>query len=299
MELDPISYPSHEDFNQLVAGTRMRYPTLTVTSQVNCDGHWASIRAAETMCSPLVSKAPVQNPQMLVHASHLDPTRITFKFQAHFIPLFSGLVTDALFETLLKSLLPESNYRLCPGLPSDLMDDMNFECKSARKWGFPFHRIDHHKCQLWIPVKLTPWLKQEPTCGYCKVLTRYIRERVKKHASLTPERKAKRSLPSSRCPIKYLAPASRTLRQSRSRKEKSIMKKKLDKYRRYDVAVGDATHEELLTLVSEIHRKSRGELEALLAEAEREGKGSILKQKWQQDLDEQVSFHKDQRKSSK
>ena len=75
--------------------------------------------------------------------------------------------------------------------------------------------------------------------------------------------------------------------------------KKLDKYHQYDVAVGDSTHEELLTLVSEIHRYSWGELEALLAEAEQAGKGSILKQKWQQDLDEHVSFHKNQMKSSK
>ena len=121
------------------------------------------ICAAEIICSSLMSKAPVNSPQMLLHASHLDSTRITLVFQAHFIPLFSELVTDAQFEPLLKSLLPESNYCLCSGLSNDLMDNMNFECKSARKWGFPFHQIDHQECQLWIPVKLTPWLDQAGT----------------------------------------------------------------------------------------------------------------------------------------
>lgn len=81
-------FPSYDGFNQFVSVTRERYPALSVTSHMNSDGHWASTRAGETMSSPLASKAPVGNPQMLLCASHCDPTRITFKFQAHFILLY-------------------------------------------------------------------------------------------------------------------------------------------------------------------------------------------------------------------
>ena len=77
------------------------------------------------------------------------------------------------------------------------------------------------------------------------------------------------------------------------------MRKKLEKYRQYDISVGEATHGELLELVSAIQRKSTGELEALLAEADRVGKGDTVRQKWRQDVEEHLAFHKDQRQNSK
>ena len=45
----------------------------------------------------------------------------------------------------------------------------------------------------------------------------------------------------------------------------------------YDVNIDDLTHEELLTLTSQINYKSSSELENLLYEAERVGKGDVLK----------------------
>lgn len=136
-------------------------------------------------------------------------------------------------------------------------------------------------------------------CGKCKALSKYVRKMLRTRASVTPTRKAKRALPSSRYPMKYLSPATRHLRQSRARKEKSTMKEKLDKYHHYDINVGDITHGELLELVSTIQKKSKGELEALLAEADGTGKGKILRQKWQQDVQEHLSFHRDQRQNGK
>jgi len=56
----------------------------------------------------------------------------------------------------------------------------------------------------------------------------------------------------------------------------------------------DATNEELLTLTSEICHKSKGELEKLLAEAEKSGKDKILKEAWKQDVEEHMMFKNDQ-----
>ena len=54
----------------------------------------------------------------------------------------------------------------------------------------------------------------------------------------------------------------------------------------YDVNVDDATNEELQTLTSQICCKSKVELQTLLAEAEKTGKDSLLKETWKQDVEE-------------
>lgn len=50
-------------------------------------------------------------------------------------------------------------------------------------------------------------------------------------------------------------------------------------------------------VVSHIHQKSKAELTSLLDEADRVGKGHILREKWKQDVEKRVSFDKDQRKN--
>ena len=65
----------------------------------------------------------------------------------------------------------------------------------------------------------------------------------------------------------------------------------------YDVNVDDLTHHELLTSTSQINYKSRSELENLLYEAERAGKGDVLKETWKQDVEDRIAFQRDQRKN--
>ncbi len=242
--------------DEFLAYTRCRYPSLTVTSHASSDGHWAIIEGFTTTSSPLESKMPTRNPHMIVHAPCEDPSHISYKFEAHFVLLYQGLITDTQFGVLLQSLLPGSNYHLCPSLPQELRVRVDFECKSARKWDFPLQRTDHVNCQLWFHVQVTPRLRQEPTCRKCKTLAKYLQKMVKTRASVSPTRKARRVPPSSRCPWKYLSPVTRHLRQSRACKEKSSTKK-LDKCYRYDISVGEATHRELLELVSAIQKKSK------------------------------------------
>ena len=54
-----------------------------------------------------------------------------------------------------------------------------------------------------------------------------------------------------------------------------------------------------MEVLSAIQHKCTGELQALLAEADVAGKGNILRGKWQQDVQEHLSFHKDQRENGK
>ena len=62
----------------------------------------------------------------------------------------------------------------------------------------------------------------------------------------------------------------------------------------YDVSVREATHDELLQIVSCIEHKSKHELEVVLAEADKAGKGDLLRMKWRQDVEKRVAFERDQ-----
>lgn len=138
------------------------YPSLTITSHASSDGHWALIEGSTTTDSPLETKMLTRNPRMFVHTPSEDTRCIHYNFEAHFVLLFKGLTRDRQFDVLLQSLLPESNYHLCHGLPESMRKSVDFEC--ARKWGFLFQRIDHMDCQLWFQSQVTPRPQQEPMC---------------------------------------------------------------------------------------------------------------------------------------
>lgn len=69
----------------------------------------------------------------------------------------------------------------------------------------------------------------------------------------------------------------------------------------YDVDIDGITHDELLTLTSQIHHKSKAALEGLglLLEADRAGKGDVLRGAWKQDVEGRAAFQKDQKSNGK
>ena len=177
MEHATQSTVSNTVWDEFLANTKSCYPSLTLTPHQGSDDHWLIIEGSTTTCtsSPLRTKLPTHNPRMVVHAPSESPTCIYYKFEAHFVVLFQGLTTDVQFGVLLQSLLPRSSYCLCPGLPEELRERVDFECKSARKWGFPLLRIDHVDCQLWFQAQMTPRFRQEPICEKCKFLSKHLR----------------------------------------------------------------------------------------------------------------------------
>lgn len=61
--------------------------------------------------------------------------------------------------------------------------------------------------------------------------------------------------------------------------------------------VGESSNEEMLAIVAHIHHKSRSELDTLLAEADKVGKGDILREKWKQDVEDRIAFDRDQKQN--
>ena len=74
------------------------------------------------------------------------------------------------------------------------------------------------------------------------------------------------------------------------RKDTNNMQKKVRHYKKYNINVGTATQTELIELVAHISRTSKSELQKVLAEADRVGKGDVLRMKWKQDVDERIAL---------
>ena len=62
-----------------------------------------------------------------------------------------------------------------------------------------------------------------------------------------------------------------------------------------DVDLKDDSDASLIEATSYIQNNSKGELEALLLEADAAGKGDVLRQTWKQDVEDRINFNKDQR----
>ena len=82
------------------------------------------------------------------------------------------------------------------------------------------------------------------------------------------------------------------------RQNQKSVEKELHNYRKYDINVGKETHDELIELVAHIYRTSKKELEDVFTEADKAGKGDALRKKWRQDVDDRMSFKRDQEKNS-
>ena len=238
----------------------------------------------------------------MVITSPLSPTNSTFEmhytFEAHFSPFKRGVVHDVQFGELLRSLYPGSGYYLCEGIPKQVIANVTFNVNNLRLWTHPLDRADHQNCLTWFqPGKVPLNLKYGLRCVPCSKLHCYLVSEIGRRKKVDPVKKVKRVLPSSKCPFKYLSPASKEKRHELTRLELSSTKRKVLKYERYDVNVGDASNEELTAIAARIHHKSQSELQCLLSEADRAEKGDILRAKWKQDVEDRITFDRDQHKN--
>ncbi len=177
-------------FDCLVTRIRSQYPALATNVANDVQSRWVIIQQHAYTTGPL--HTPVHNPRMVVQMQR-ESEELTFQFEVHYgIALHTGTVTDGLFDELLQSLLPGSGYRVCPGLPDDVCTQLTFESKNARKWGFPFNRVDHKGCKIWYrPLAEYGRITREPTRERCTQLLTYLKVQLKKRAKLTSEQKAK------------------------------------------------------------------------------------------------------------
>lgn len=143
-----------------------------------------------------------------------NKTTVNFKFEVLFVVIVNAVLPDDQnrFDELVNFMSPESGYYVCQGIPYSMSTMMAFQTKSVHKWDFPFQRLGHKDCIMWLRSTATSSSPQR--CKFCANLMYYIRREGKKRQSVTFEQRATRVQPSSHFPMKYLSPASQQERRS-------------------------------------------------------------------------------------
>ena len=245
-----------KDIDGITKLLQQRYPCFCIRRVTDSTAELAVIEPSLCTSGPITS--PISSPRMILRSVGYD---ISYTFEVFFTALKSGIMTnDNLVEffTNLDSMLPGSGYFHCPGIPKEYNDVVSYDVKSARKWGYPFVRLDHVNCLLWyVPTNQLRKMNRLPSCKYCTNLIYYLRCKVNQRRSLTEQQKKARLEPSSHCPIYSLSPASQSKRLRKSRITINRLKQRIPQLQTCNVMLNDESHYELLTLVSSIQKKIR------------------------------------------
>ena len=266
------SYPSPL-IASIIDGIKSQYQALSISIYTDIEAQWVMITGSVSTRTPFPGR-PVPNPSMLLRFPFAQGNN-TYIFEVNFVALHTGPIGGSDFHAWLNTMLPNSGYYICPGIRYEALCSANSSAKSVRKWAFPFNRVDHKNCQLWIPMpKVSTKWSHSPTCKKCTSLFCYLKKETRRKEVITPTRMRKRLSPSSNYPLSRLTPISRTKRLTLKRKKQQNLSKSL-KMNGWNVNVGKVTHDELLTLVSKIQHQTSSELENLLREADSRDKGKL------------------------
>ena len=214
---------------------------------------------------------------------------------------------SAELKEMLDSMLANSEFLLCPGIREyeKTFHVIRFESKNLRDWKTPFQRHDSSNCSLWhkpsnLKIGVTSPLFN--CCSSCKLLYHDLDVIKKRIESASPEHKEKWLDVSSNRPLKYLSPASRITRMTKSSQDRRNLRKSLfKKDHPLDVSLDDEQHDEMSMLVAAIEEKGQEELEEVMKEAESSGESCsmALKEVWERDVKERKDFFGDQLQNSK
>ena len=83
------------------------------------------------------------------------------------------------------------------------------------------------------------------------------------------------------------------------RKERNAVVKRLKKYEQFDFALNCDQHDEFLKTVATVTEQCPEELSKVLEEADKHGKGDIVREIWKHDVEDRIAFNKDQTRNGK
>ncbi len=170
---------------------------------------------------------PLCNPK--VHIEISDDSVCRLEVHCLVKDSFPLLGNESRVASLIATLLPTSKYVLCPGLPSTLTNEVNFESKSLRKWVPLFSRADNKDCALWYARGKPGASSESRMCYKCDRLSKHLRDMLKKKKSISPAMKLKRQSAGSNYSKKYLTPEERVLRARNEYLQKKVDKRVLKK----------------------------------------------------------------------
>ncbi len=231
---------------------------------------WITFFGSITTVTP--NGTPLSNPNVHIEISDVSVCRL----EVHHLvkDSFPLLGNESRVASLVATLLPTSEYVLCPGLRSTLTNEINFESKSLRKWAPLFLRADHKDCELWYAGGKPGAPSESLMYKKCIGLSKHLRDMLKRKKTISPATKLKRQSAGSSYSKKFLTPKWKDLRARNEYLQKKVVKRVLKKYKKLDIDVSTLRHENLVATVAEIERTSKKELEHILREADACGKCS-------------------------
>ncbi len=135
-----------------------------------------------------------------------------------------------------------------------------YQSKSVKILTEPIERVESPNCQRWHTLARNSSIMERNLdwvlCQACKKMCSYLDQRVCATSSVTPNKKASRQEPSSKCPLSCLSPASHKKRKCNLMNERMQDKKCLQKYEYTEVTLDDDQSEEMSQIVDIINDKS-------------------------------------------
>ena len=169
--VDPVPSTSQSVPYHVLQQLQIKFSGVPSFTHIDGSTTWLVFCAPVTMVNP--AQTPTANPRIVIE--HTTPSATTIcHLEVHYqrIKSFSYEGHEQQLFTLIASLQKDSNYVLCPGLPSSISSSVTFERKSLRKWGPLFQRSDHSECLMWYPASQP---SSKPTmCPKCSRLYHHL-----------------------------------------------------------------------------------------------------------------------------
>ncbi len=203
---------------------RAQFPSIPSSVHRSDSAMWVTFFGTITTATP--NGLPLSNPKVHIVISDVSVCQL----EVHYLvkDSFPLLGNESRVASLVATLLPTSEYVLCPGLQSTLTNEIDFESKSLRKWAL-FSRADHKECELWYAGGRPGALSEPRRCRKCARLSNHLRDMLKKKKSISPATKLKRQSAGSNYSKKYLTPQERALRTRNEHLQKKVDKRVLKK----------------------------------------------------------------------
>ena len=192
----------------------------------------------------------------------------------------------------------------CVGVDCEIVDEVGYMSAELKERSLPWRRVFSRICTRLVKIDDTPvanGVECQRKCRSCHRVQVRLTERLNHREALSPEDVKKRQSSSSKVPISYLSPNSRSKRLKNVRESRKNLSIMVRKYRRKcSVVLPGSQNAELEMLVARVSStpKGREEFEKCVTDAEsfKQGTGALLREIWHRDRDD---FLKDQGKNGK
>lgn len=270
----------------------LEYPELVLDCTEDDENTVVIRRKKMTSVGP--TKHPYFNPRLVL--SYDAERGVQYAFEVNLEDIESNMIVGN--EEKVKHWLSTMHHRkyvICPGLPTKQYPP---PAKRLKVCSQPLSYQRDKVCLMWhIPHnrKAKQGSVTYNMCTPCKRL--YAKLQQKLSNPVKPATKADRASYSSSYPQSYLSPKSRSLRVKSILSKRYALERQIKKIRnKTAVSLNSEQNDDLIKMVAEIEHNHPSEIEKVMKDAEKGGKGEIMRALWQQDIKEHKDFFNDQRR---